>query len=150
MTFLGLKNQILNFLNFLSSRALLSYKPLSYKTTCISSRLGRSVALADFQVVVVYLKILGKHPCGRIQFFIAPDFILVRSKSKVEEDIAFILKNFKRSHISCQITAGGGTILDSVKNLQDVSKKKLVLIAPICQKTLKVVYLYLFPLIILL
>ena len=37
-TFLGLKNPILNFLNFLGSRALLSYKPLSYKTTCISSR----------------------------------------------------------------------------------------------------------------
>ena len=29
-TFLGLKNPILNFLNFLSSRVLLSYKPLSY------------------------------------------------------------------------------------------------------------------------
>ena len=32
-TFLGLKYPVLNFLNFLSSRALLSYKPLSYKKT---------------------------------------------------------------------------------------------------------------------
>ena len=33
-TFLGLKNQVLNFLNFSSSRVLLSYKPLSHKKTC--------------------------------------------------------------------------------------------------------------------
>ena len=29
-TFLGLKSLVLSFLNFLSSRALLSYKPISY------------------------------------------------------------------------------------------------------------------------
>ena len=34
-TFLGLKNPVLNFLNYLSSRALLSYKQLSYKKMCI-------------------------------------------------------------------------------------------------------------------
>ena len=30
-TFLALRNPVLNFVNFLSSRALLSYKPISYK-----------------------------------------------------------------------------------------------------------------------
>ena len=35
-TFLAFRNLVLNFLNFLNSRALLSYKPLCYlKKTCI-------------------------------------------------------------------------------------------------------------------
>ena len=33
-TFLTLKSPVLNFLNSLSSQALLSYKPPSYKKTC--------------------------------------------------------------------------------------------------------------------
>ena len=34
-TVLALRNPVLNFLNYLSSRALLSYKPLSFKKACI-------------------------------------------------------------------------------------------------------------------
>ena len=36
-TFLAFRNPVLNFLNFLSSRALLSYKPLSYRKPCITN-----------------------------------------------------------------------------------------------------------------
>ena len=38
-TFLALKSPVLNFLNFLSSRALLSEEPLSYKKPCTSKRI---------------------------------------------------------------------------------------------------------------
>ena len=34
-TFLAFRNPVLNFLNILNSRLLLSYKPLSYKKTCL-------------------------------------------------------------------------------------------------------------------
>ena len=39
-TFLGLKNPVLNFLNFSSSRVLLSYKPFSYKNKRVFGELS--------------------------------------------------------------------------------------------------------------
>ena len=66
------------------------------------------------------------------------DLIAVQSKSDVDEDIAFRCRNFKRSHLACQVTAGGGNVADSVRNIKDVPDKTFVLIAPTHQKTLKV------------
>ena len=43
ISFLALKNPVLKFLNFLSSRALLSYEPFSYKEKKCVSDLGIKV-----------------------------------------------------------------------------------------------------------
>ena len=40
LIFLCLKNPVLNFLNFMSGGAMLSYELLSYKKTCIVRKLG--------------------------------------------------------------------------------------------------------------
>jgi len=39
-TFLGLKNPALNILNFLSGQAPLPYKQISFKKTCVHSRMA--------------------------------------------------------------------------------------------------------------
>ena len=72
-----------------------------------------------------------------IRYFIASCFILVRRKSNTET--ACISRDFKRSYLASQVSAGSGITLESVKDLQAVSKKNFILIAPKSQKTIKVI-----------
>ena len=62
----------------------------------------------------------------------------VHKKASVNEEVAFRCQSFNRSHLACQLTAGGGSIADCVENLLESPKNNMILIAPIHQKTLKV------------
>ena len=63
-TFLALKHPVLDFLNFLSSRPLLSYNPLSYKTTC--SHLVSQKKQHDSQLVNPFLEKVNLECSSRI------------------------------------------------------------------------------------
>ena len=79
-TFLALRNPALSFLNFLSSQALLSYKPFSYKQKRVSFKrdetLQSGMEAQFYRACAIYSMVFQKYRMGEGMYIIIHVFFL--------------------------------------------------------------------------
>ena len=64
--------------------------------------------------------------------------MIAGTPKEMNDEIRIRCEGFRRPYIACQIVAGGGTVVDSMKELLDIPPETIILIAPMAQITVKV------------
>ena len=64
--------------------------------------------------------------------------LIAGAPKEMDDQIKIRCEGFKRPYIGCQIVAGGGIVVDSMKELLDIPTETIILIAPMAQTTIKV------------